>query len=101
MVVLFLWIKELKHAGHEAFRSLRFLLPLSAFVHLLLICCHKTLGGWQFGNRYLVDFLPFQFLGILMWTRDMRLLKHRCSPLYALGMTMNVVGAAALYAQWL
>ena len=101
VVAFFLWIKELKHAGHEAFRSLRFLLPLSVFVHLLLICCHKTLGGWQFGNRYLVDFLPFQFQGILIWTRDMRLFKRRCSPLYALGITMNLVGSAALYAEWL
>ncbi len=26
---------------------------------LFLICCHKTMGGWQFGNRYTNDVLPF------------------------------------------
>ncbi|MEG2582912.1 MAG: hypothetical protein RSA27_00180 [Oscillospiraceae bacterium] len=24
-------------------------------LHILLLCAHKTLGGWQFGNRYTVD----------------------------------------------
>ncbi|WP_337576154.1 hypothetical protein [Fournierella sp.] len=29
---------------------------------LLLLCLHRTLGGWQFGARYLVDPFPFCLL---------------------------------------
>lgn len=29
---------------------------------LLALCMHKTMGGWQFGTRYLVDLIPFCFL---------------------------------------
>lgn len=37
-----------------------------ALVCLLLtvaLCCHRTLGGWQFGTRYLVDLFPW----VLLW----------------------------------
>lgn len=30
---------------------------------LLALCLHRTLGGWQFGARYLVDLIPFVLLG--------------------------------------
>lgn len=26
---------------------------------LLALCLHKTMGGWQFGTRYLVDLIPY------------------------------------------
>lgn len=35
------------------------------FANILCLCMHKTLGGWQFGNRYLVDTIPFILLYIL------------------------------------
>ena len=41
--------------------TLLIMLPLLAVAHLLIICCHKTLGGWQFGNRYLLDMMPYLF----------------------------------------
>lgn len=31
-------------------------------VGLIALCLHKTMGGWQFGTRYLVDLIPFCFL---------------------------------------
>ena len=31
-------------------------------LHLLLLLMHRTMGGWQFGNRYTVDLLPFVLL---------------------------------------
>lgn len=47
-------------------KSLRFALPLLMLLHIVFVLCHRTLGGWQFGNRYLVDLLPFLLLGLLM-----------------------------------
>lgn len=29
---------------------------------MLALCLHKTMGGWQFGTRYLVDLISFCFL---------------------------------------
>lgn len=40
------------------------LLVLGAAAHLMIVLCHRTLGGWQFGNRYIVDLLPYVFCGI-------------------------------------
>ncbi len=31
-------------------------------LHFFLLMCHRTLGGWQFGTRYLIDLLPAVFL---------------------------------------
>ncbi len=31
-------------------------------VHLVLLLSHKTMGGWQFGSRYLVDMVPFMLI---------------------------------------
>lgn len=38
---------------------------LMTICNMLLLCFHKTMGGWQFGNRYLVDLIPFILLYIL------------------------------------
>lgn len=47
-------------------RRLRMILPGLLGLNLVIILCHRTLGGWQFGNRYLVDLLPFVLLGLLL-----------------------------------
>ena len=39
---------------------------LTVIANIFCICMHKTLGGWQFGNRYLVDMVPFIMLYILL-----------------------------------
>jgi hypothetical protein len=31
-------------------------------VHFVLLLTHKTMGGWQFGARYLVDLIPFMLI---------------------------------------
>lgn len=43
-------------------------LVLGAIAHFLLLLCHKSFGGWQFGTRYLIDLLPM--LGLLILRRD-------------------------------
>ena len=75
---------------------------LSIPVHLLLLCCHATLGGWQFGNRYTIDALPVLFFA------QMSILKKVPSdlpcitrPLFLWGLGLNLVGTVALQNGWL
>ena len=44
---------------------LRLLIMIFTFLNIILICLHKTLGGWQFGARYSIDILPFIFLSLI------------------------------------
>lgn len=61
-------------------------LPLLVGAHLLVLCCHRTLGGFQFGNRYLVDMLPVLYYAVLHW-------KPKGKGYEALFLCMAVMGA--------
>ncbi len=70
--------------------------------HLLLMLAHRTMGGWQFGSRYLVDMLPFM---IVIISED-RVLKEKGLQskaavlpvvLAVLGVIINVYGAVWFY----
>ncbi len=87
-------IKHFKDSFRSPIFWLSFFLPV---LHLLFLCAHKTLGGWQFGNRYTVDLLPAVFLGLVL------LLKKEANRLplwlYAMllwGMGLNLVGTITL-----
>ncbi|MBQ9833155.1 MAG: hypothetical protein IJO48_05415 [Clostridia bacterium] len=45
---------------------MRLVLVFAMYVMLVFTCYHKTLGGWQFGARYTVDFLPLAFFYMLL-----------------------------------
>jgi len=77
------------------------MLPILAGIHLLIICSHKTLGGWQFGNRYLVDMLPYLFAGLLWWMpEDEKFVKWNI-PILAFGFAINLIGTIATYNHWI
>lgn len=38
------------------------LIAVAVVLELILICMHRTLGGWQFGARYTCDALPLVYL---------------------------------------
>lgn len=44
----------------------RIVIAASMLVNLFLLCCHKTLGGWQFGARYTCDMIPFALLYMMI-----------------------------------
>lgn len=44
-------------------------LTVAILLNILLLCMHKTLGGWQFGARYTCDFIPFAFIAMLTTTQ--------------------------------
>lgn len=77
------------------------LIPALAVCHLIIICCHKTLGGWQFGNRYLLDMLPYLFLGMLLWKPQNDKFVQWNIPVLSLGFAINLIGSVATYNHWI
>lgn len=76
-------------------------LPIMAACHVLILCAHRTLGGWQFGNRYMLDLLPYLFYGMLRWKPEGESFAKLNAPLMAFGAAVNLIGAAAVYAKWI
>lgn len=77
------------------------LLPLLALLHVLFICSHRTLGGWHFGNRYLLDLLPYLFYGLLVWKPQGEWFARWNMPLFYLGLSLQLIGTAATYNHWI
>lgn len=71
-------------------------------VHILALCLHRTLGGWQFGNRYTVDLLPCIYFAVMLMLRedktDLRLVLY---PFFFWGLGINLVGTIALVNGWI
>lgn len=82
-------------------RDAAIMIALMATVHTFIICLHKTLGAWQFGNRYMVDMLPYCFVGLLLcMPRDERFVRWS-RPLLAWGAAINLIGTVATYNHWM
>ena len=76
-------------------------LPLMLLTHLLIICCHRTMGGYQFGNRYMVDMLPYVFYGLLLFHPREKGFHLLTTMLMTLGFALNLVGTIAVYNHWI
>lgn len=64
-----------------------------ALLHMILLCCHKTLGGSQFGNRYTVDMIPVILFGLGYMLRDeKRDFSVINYPMFFWGLGINLVG---------
>jgi len=70
-------------------------------IWLLFFTAHKTMGGWQFGNRYTADCLPLLFAGLMRLTEngEKAFLPH--IPLFLFGFALNLTGSIALINGWL
>ena len=101
MLVLYAaaWLRALLRAKRGERREF-LLLPVLLAAHGAILCCHRTLGGWQFGNRYLLDMLPFVYDELLDLraggTSDTWL-----APLATWGMALHLLGTAAVYNAWI
>ena len=69
-------------------------------IHFTLLLTHKTMGGFQFGSRYLVDMIPFM---LIVFERDESFKTLRSGALALLtfltviGIVINVWGAVWYY----
>ena len=52
------------------------LIPVLVFLHIFAFSFHRTLGGRQFGSRYIADSLPIVFLGLLLMVAKLPKIKH-------------------------
>ena len=79
----------------------RILIPVTVLLHLLCLTAHKTMGGFQWGNRYVLDSLAYVFLGILLvMDKDDKLEKFQI-PIAIFGFALNLVGTIAVYNNWI
>ena len=88
-------------AWHTAEWPMWYAIPICAAVHLTVILCHRTLGGWQFGNRYLLDMLPWLFFVLIRWGGRSRRLMNASVPLFVFGAAMNWIGTVLICRGWL
>ena len=77
--------------------SMGILIVVLSAIYLLIITMHKTLGGWQFGNRYAIDILPYVYLLVGLITEKHPGLAKYCVPLCVFGMCLNIVGTVIVY----
>lgn len=82
-------------AQRDGLRGTRLALFGAIAAELVMLCLHKTLGGWQFGARYTVDMLPMALAALLSYG------PWRPRPyewaVMALGMMFNAYGVLAIY----
>lgn len=76
-------------------------MPMMLVAHLVVIVCHKTLGGFQFGNRYFLDMLPWVYVAILVLMPRSRRAVLLNVPLMVMGFCVNLLGAVAAYSGWM
>ena len=81
-------------------RRLSALTLLSALIYLLVLCSHRTLGGWQFGNRYLKDIMPWLFTGYLLLREKGGRVGWTLIPLFLLGLSVSLTGTVITYNYW-
>lgn len=77
------------------------IVPATTCVHLMIVCCHKTMGGYQFGNRYIVDMLPYVFYGLITYKQDAGKAEWLNNSLFALGFSINLIGTVSTYNHWI
>jgi len=97
MLVLFLIAAVYALIARRGPLSMRIMIPLSVRAYVFFICLHKTLGGVQFGNRYLVDVLPFAWFALILWKPDKEATAWIATPLAVMGTAINLIGTIYSY----
>ena len=100
VTALFAWLYAFCKK-RRACRFTLFALPAMLLAHLFIVLCHSTLGGWQFGNRYLLDMLPYLFCGLLEWMPEREEFALANMPLMLMGFAVNLLGTVALHNRWI
>ena len=67
---------------------------------MFILCCHRTLGGWQFGNRYLKDVMPFMFYALCLCAPDSRGFKSLTGAVLAFSAALHAVCTVITWNYW-
>lgn len=76
--------------------EMQYIYLLCLLIHFVLMLSHKTMGGWQFGSRYLVDMLPFMLMVMPSAIKQKNFVAW-IGTLAAMGIVINVWGAIWFY----
>lgn len=82
-----------KDVRQKKLDAVRLCIVIAVLIELLLLCAHKTLGGWQFGARYTVDMLPMALMYLLLKKDEPGGIS---AFIMAAGMMFNLYGALAM-----
>ena len=94
-------VRAFRHQEKQHGVFLLVTLPLLSTVYGLILCAHRTLGGWHFGNRYLLDTLPWLYLGLLCWKPEQDRFDRLNLPLLCFGVSLNLLGTVAAFNHWI
>ena len=94
-------IRRLRQKEKQRGMFLLVTLPLLSIIYMLILCAHRTLGGWHFGNRYLLDTMPWLYLGLLCWKPEQERFDRMNLPLACFGASLNLLGTVAAFNHWI
>lgn len=100
ITILMAWLYALRHHRRHS-KPLLILLPLLSLIYVLIICAHRTLGGWHFGNRYLLDVMPWLFFGLIHWKPRSQQFVTWNVPFAVFATAMNLIGSVVTYNKWI
>lgn len=69
--------------------------------HIVILCMHRTLGGWHFGNRYTCDMIPAVLIGILLMMPKSEKFMPLPRLVFMFGFMLNLLGTVAAYNYWI
>lgn len=99
LLVITLIYKIIKARNKDTFIAV--LIFVLACVHVVILCMHRTLGGWHFGNRYTCDMLPAVLVGVLLTLPEDKRFMVVPRLIFIFGFALNLVGTVATYNYWI
>jgi hypothetical protein len=93
-IFIVLFICLLKDVLKKEMTAVKISICVAIVANIVLLCLHKTLGGWQFGARYTVDMIPMVFLYLLLSKKE-----RPSSVEFVIGVfavMLNIYGALAM-----
>lgn len=73
------------------------LITALSMIYLFILAMHKTLGGWHFGNRYVIDILPYTFVFLTAFSAKHPKWVKYYIPFLTFGIGLNVIGTVIVY----
>lgn len=93
-ILLILFIGIVRDAIKKGMNAEKITILIALALNLLLLCAHKTFGGWQFGARYTVDMIPFAFLYLIYNGKPK--INALVFTIMTIGIMLNIYGALAM-----
>lgn len=75
-------------------------LTVLVLLYVLILCLHRTLGGMQWGDRYLLDVLPWCFYGLMVQKPSGEGFVKFSAPFMVFGVVLTCLGTVYAYNVW-